>query len=73
MRMPCPILLLCADPALAGTPVIIISARDPMGQPIVSNALAVAQPGGLSAGQVLATVQFVTRHFSAAGQSEKSQ
>jgi CheY-like chemotaxis protein len=65
--------LLRADPVLAGIPVIIISARDPMGQPIVSNALAVAQPGGLSAGQVLATVQFVTRHFSATGQSEKGQ
>jgi signal transduction histidine kinase/CheY-like chemotaxis protein len=64
--------LLRADPALAGVPVVIISARDPMGQPIVSNALAVTQPGGLSAGQLLATVQFVTRHFSASGQSERS-
>jgi signal transduction histidine kinase/CheY-like chemotaxis protein len=58
------------DPALASIPTIIISARDSLGQPIVSSALAVTQAGGLSAAQLLATIQFVTKSFSAA-QMEK--
>jgi CheY-like chemotaxis protein len=57
------------DPALSGIPVIIISARDPLGQPIVSSALAVTQAGGFSAAQLLATVQFVTNSFSATAQT----
>ncbi len=54
-----------ADPARAGIPVVIISARDPLGQPIVSSALAVTQTGGFSAAQLLAAIQFVANTFSA--------
>lgn len=41
-------------------PVILISARDPLGHPIVSNALAVASAGGLSVSQILTSVKFYT-------------
>jgi CheY-like chemotaxis protein len=64
--------ILRADPLLRRIPVIIISARDPMGQPIVSPALAVTQAGGLSAAQLLATIQFVARSFSASAQGERT-
>ncbi len=43
-------------PALRAIPVILISARDPQGQPIASNILAAARGGGLTARQVLACV-----------------
>jgi signal transduction histidine kinase/CheY-like chemotaxis protein len=49
------------DPSLAGVPVILISARDPAGQPIVSSALAITQGGGLSARQVLSCIEFASR------------
>ncbi|MBN1248473.1 MAG: response regulator [Anaerolineae bacterium] len=41
-------------------PVILISARDPLGHPIVSNALAVASAGGLSVNQILTSVKMYT-------------
>jgi signal transduction histidine kinase/CheY-like chemotaxis protein len=41
------------DARLCSIPVILISARDPGGQPIASNALAVTRGGGLSAGQIM--------------------
>jgi len=36
------------DPAIAGIPVIVISSRDPAGDPIVSNTFTVTHSGGLS-------------------------
>jgi signal transduction histidine kinase/CheY-like chemotaxis protein len=45
------------DPQLSQVPVILISARDPQGQPIASNALAVTRGGGLSMPQVLACIE----------------
>jgi len=40
-------------PELRDVPVIMLSARDPQGEPVLSNALAVAYGGGLSARRVL--------------------
>lgn len=44
------------DPAIQDIPVIVISARDPTGQPIVSKSLTLTQNGGLSLTQVLACI-----------------
>jgi CheY-like chemotaxis protein len=52
------------DPTLSKIPVIVISARDPMGEPIVSGGVALAHPDGISARQLLAAVQFTTRAFA---------
>jgi CheY-like chemotaxis protein len=45
------------DPDLRGIPTILISARDPLGHPIVSRALAVTSADGLSARKVLDCIQ----------------
>ncbi|MBN1399219.1 MAG: response regulator, partial [Anaerolineae bacterium] len=58
-----------ADPDLRHIPVIIISARDPAGQPIVSNAFSLVCGGGLSMAQLLAFVEAVT---SIAGPERRS-
>jgi len=55
------------DPALRDIPVIVVSARDPTGQPIVSNALAVTRRGGLSVLQLLASIKALSG-ISVAGQ-----
>jgi signal transduction histidine kinase/CheY-like chemotaxis protein len=41
-------------------PVILISARDPLGHPIISNALAVTSAKGLSVNQILTSVKMYT-------------
>jgi CheY-like chemotaxis protein len=52
------------DPTLCDIPAIVISARDPAGQPIVSNALAITKQGGLSMHQLLACIEAVMRILS---------
>ncbi len=46
-----------ADKTLHDTPVVVISARDPLGHPVVSSGLAVTRGGGLTAHQVLACIE----------------
>jgi len=58
------------DPALREVPVVVTSARDPAGHPIVSNALAATRGGGLSVPQVLACVEALSRILSTAGQPD---
>lgn len=53
-------------PALREIPVVIISARDPAGQPIVSSGLAIMREGGLTAQQLLACIQAVSEILSPA-------
>jgi CheY-like chemotaxis protein len=55
-----------ADPALRAIPAVIISAKDPAGQPIISPALAVARGGGISVGQLLACIEALTRILATA-------
>lgn len=50
-----------ADAALRDIPVIAISALDPAGQPIVSNALAVTQRDGLTMWQLVQCIEALTR------------
>ncbi len=57
------------DPALKSIPAVVISARDPTGQPIVSEALAVARGGGISVPQLLACIQGLTQILGTAGQA----
>jgi signal transduction histidine kinase/CheY-like chemotaxis protein len=48
------------DPALQDIPVVIISARDPCGEPIVSNKVTVTCGGGLSMRNLLACIQAIS-------------
>lgn len=48
------------DARLCSIPVILISARDPSGQPIASNAIAVTRGGGLSAIQIMDCIEAFT-------------
>lgn len=49
------------DPDLREIPAVVISARDPAGQPIVSNALAATREGGLSVRQLLAGIEALSQ------------
>jgi signal transduction histidine kinase/CheY-like chemotaxis protein len=51
------------DARLSELPVVLISARDTAGQPIVSNSLAITRGGGLSTRQLLACLEFAGRAF----------
>ncbi len=45
------------DPELADTPIVVVSARDPAGQPVVSRSLSLIRGGGLSVPQLLDCIQ----------------
>ena len=55
------------DPALTNIPVIVISAQDPTGQPIVSKALAVTCQEGFSAHRLLTCIKTISELFSILG------
>ena len=59
-----------ADPELTDIPVIVTTARDPMGQPIVSGALAVTRGGGLSVPLLLAGIEGLARLFGPPDQAD---
>ena len=50
-------------PALQDIPVLVISARDPAGGPIVSSGLAITRKGGISVQELLAYVQSMVKGF----------
>ena len=52
------------DPAIRQIPVIVISAKDPTGEPIVSDTLTVTRGGGLSVSDLLACIQAVSEVLS---------
>ena len=54
------------DKGLQAIPVILISARDPFGQPIVSNSLAVTRRGGLNSHELLLSIEALTAILSTA-------
>jgi signal transduction histidine kinase/CheY-like chemotaxis protein len=56
------------DPSLRDIPVLVVSARNPAGQPILSNSLAITQAGGLPAHQLLECIAAISRILSATGQ-----
>lgn len=53
-----------ADPALREIPLVILSARDPQGHPIVSESITATLSGGLSALQVLACIEALSAILS---------
>jgi signal transduction histidine kinase/CheY-like chemotaxis protein len=55
------------DPGLCDIPTIVISARDPAGQPIVSNALTVTRENGLSAHHLVTCIKTLSELLSPAG------
>jgi signal transduction histidine kinase/CheY-like chemotaxis protein len=56
------------DEALRGIPIIVLSAQDPVGRPVISSVLAVTHRGGLSAHQLLTSMQAISQALSAAHQ-----
>jgi signal transduction histidine kinase/CheY-like chemotaxis protein len=56
------------DPTLRAIPAIVVSARDPVGQPIVSNTLAVICRNGLSAHRLLTCMKTLSEALSTIGQ-----
>jgi signal transduction histidine kinase/DNA-binding response OmpR family regulator len=52
------------DPSIRDIPVVIISSRDPEGEPIVSDLLTVSRAGGLSLRNLLACIQAVSEILS---------
>ncbi len=52
------------DPDLRAIPVVVISAKDPLGEPIVSNTLTVTRSGGLSVRDLVTCIQSVSQALS---------
>lgn len=58
------------DPSIRDIPVVVISARDPTGQPIVSDTLKVIRSGGFSVTELLACIQSVSEILSPSVRSD---
>lgn len=56
------------DPAIRDIPIIIVSSRDPKGDPIASDTLTVSRAGGLSVRDLLACIQAVSETLLSDGQ-----
>ena len=56
------------DPTLRDIPAIIVSSRDPAGEPIVSDMLAATRSGGLSVSDLLAGIQALAAVLSPEGE-----
>ncbi len=52
------------DPTLRDIPIVVTSARDPSGQPIVSKSLAVIRGDGIAMPQLLATIEALVKTLS---------
>jgi len=62
-----------ADPSLRDIPVILVSARDPFGHPIVSNALAVTIDRGLSVRRLLGAIGVLSEMLSPTAAGDSTQ
>jgi CheY-like chemotaxis protein len=61
--------ILSQDVKLNHIPVVVISARDREGHPVVSSAVCVTRVGGISARRLLTAIALLSSVFSMAGQS----
>jgi len=61
------------DPAIRGIPVVIVSSRDPTGEPIASNKLTIMRSRGLSLRDLLACIQTVSEILSPSAQSGRQE
>jgi signal transduction histidine kinase/CheY-like chemotaxis protein len=57
------------DPSIREIPVVVVSAKDPTGEPIVSDTLTVTRSGGLSARDLLACTQAISEVLAASVRS----
>jgi CheY-like chemotaxis protein len=57
------------DPSIREIPVIVVSAKDPTGEPIVSDTLTVTRSGGLSVRDLLACTQAISEVLAASVRS----
>ena len=55
------------DPELRAVPVVVVSSRDPSGEPLVSQALTVTRGGGLSVRDLLSSIRAVSEVLNPAG------
>jgi signal transduction histidine kinase/CheY-like chemotaxis protein len=60
------------DPDVRDIPVVIVSAQDPIGQPIVSRGLHIVRGNGLSVSDLMACIQAITRIFSLPGKHDRA-
>jgi CheY-like chemotaxis protein len=56
------------DPSVRDIPVVVISSRDPSGEPLVSDMLTVTRGGGLSVPDLIACIQAITRILAPSAQ-----
>jgi len=61
------------DPSIRDIPVVVISARDPTGEPIVSDTLTVTRGGGFSVTELLACIQSVSEILSPSIRSDDQE
>lgn len=59
------------DPSISNIPVIVISARDPIGEPILGNTLSVSQSGGFTVTNLMDCLQVLTDILSPLAKTEK--
>jgi CheY-like chemotaxis protein len=59
------------DPTIRDIPVIVISSRDPAGEPVVSDTLTITQGSGLSVRDILACIQAVSTILSPSAESDR--
>ncbi len=57
------------DPIVREIPVVVLSARDPAGQPVVTGSLAVTRRGGLTVHELLVSIEGLMRTLATAGQA----
>ncbi len=57
------------DPAIRDIPVIVISSRDPSGDPVVSDNMLVSRSGGLSVGDLIRCIRVVSETLNPVGLS----
>ncbi len=55
------------DPAIRDIPVVVLSSRDPMGGPLMSNNLLVTRRGGLTMPELIACVQSLSQILNSSG------
>ena len=52
------------DPSISHIPVIVISARDPVGEPMLGNTLSITQSGGFTVASLMDCLQAMSNVFS---------
>jgi signal transduction histidine kinase/CheY-like chemotaxis protein len=61
------------DPSIQDIPVVVVSSRDPSGQPIVTSSLSVTRSGGLSVRDLLACIQATSRILAPSVQTSRRE